>query len=45
MWPFGKKKKKPVKKAKKLKKYPLTRNEHNFDKGINDIEFFEIMDD
>ena len=45
MWPFGKKKKKPVKKAKNLKKNSRTRNEYNFDKDLNDVEFFDIMDD
>ena len=43
---FGKKIKKQTKKVKKKKRnYPHPDNEHNFDKDLNDIEFFEIMDD
>lgn len=46
MWPFGKKKKKPVKKAKKQRRrYPYPDQEHNFDKDLTDNEFFEIMED
>ena len=46
MWPFGKKKKKPVKKVRKQKKkYPHPDSEHNFDKDLTDTEFFEIMED
>lgn len=42
---FKKKKKITNNKQKKVNKYPYQKEEHNYDKGLSDEQFFDLMDE
>lgn len=42
---FKKKKKITNNKQKKVNKYPYQKEEHNYDKDLNDEQFFDLMDE